>query len=96
MKATNTALFRDVFELVMKQRGLWKPYTEAKIVNMWPEIVGKTIARHTSKVEIRDGVMVIRISSSVVRNELLMLRTQLTDVVNQKAGFELIRDVVVV
>jgi hypothetical protein len=36
----------------------------------------------------------VHLNSSVVRNELLMLRQELMEKLNQKAGTEVIRDIV--
>jgi len=95
MKRQEPNQLKGVFELLMKQRGLWPKYTEAKIKNEWPVIVGKTIAKATTRLEFRDRKLFISLNSSIIRNELLMLRTQLVDVVNAKAGGNIIDDVVI-
>ena len=95
MKANEPGQLNRVFELILKQRGLWRQYTEARIINQWPTIVGKTIARQTSKIEFKGDTLFIKITSSVIRTELLMLKTQLIDVINSKAGGQLIQDIVI-
>jgi predicted nucleic acid-binding Zn ribbon protein len=68
--------------------------SEAGIINSWEETVGKAIASHTSKIYIRDHVLYVHLNSSVVRNELFMLRQALKDKLNGKAGSEFIKEIV--
>ncbi len=46
------------------------------------------------KIYIKDHVLFIHLNSSVVRNELLMLREELRKKLNEKAGAEVIREIV--
>ena len=47
---------------------------ETAVINSWEEIVGKAISSRTSKIYINDHILYVHLNSSVVRNELLMLR----------------------
>jgi len=68
--------------------------SEAGVLNSWDEVVGKAISLRTKKIYIRDKVLYVHLSSSVVRNELLMLRQELRNKLNEKAGSEVIKDIV--
>lgn len=68
--------------------------SEAGIINSWEEIVGKAISSRTTKIYIKDHVLYVHLNSSVVRNELLMLREVLKEKLNEKAGSEIIKDIV--
>lgn len=67
---------------------------EASVLNSWEEIVGKAISSRTTKMYIKDKVLYVYLSSSVVRNELLMLREAIRERLNQKAGSEVINEIV--
>ena len=67
---------------------------ELALISSWEEVTGKAIASRTKKLYIRDGILYVHLSSSVVRNELLMLRQELMKKLNRKAGSEIIRDIV--
>jgi predicted nucleic acid-binding Zn ribbon protein len=67
---------------------------EGKLVNSWEEIVGKAISTRTTKVYIKDHILYVHLNSSVVRNELLMLREALREKLNKKAGSEIIKEIV--
>jgi predicted nucleic acid-binding Zn ribbon protein len=68
--------------------------SEVAVINSWEEIVGKAISSRTTKIFIRDHILYVHLNSSVVRNELLMLREALKEQLNKKAGSEVIKDIV--
>jgi hypothetical protein len=67
---------------------------EAGVINSWEETVGKVISSRTSKIYMKDNILYVHLNSSVVRNELLMLRQSLIEKLNQKAGYVVVKDIV--
>jgi len=63
-------------------------------LNGWEAAVGKAIASRTSKVYIKNQVLYVKLNSSVARNELLMLKEALREKLNEQAGREIIKDIV--
>jgi len=78
----------------IKEMNLGEKLMETGVVNSWEEIVGKAISSRTSKVYIKNHILYIHLKSSVVRNELLMLKGTLLERLNAKAGSEIIKDIV--
>ena len=78
----------------LKEMNMEGKLNEVGLINSWEEIVGKAISSRTSNIYIKDKVLYVHLNSSVVRNELLMLRQELMEKLNQKAGTEVIRDIV--
>lgn len=67
---------------------------EIGLLNSWEETVGKAISVKTSRIYIKNKVLYVHLSSSVVRNELLMLRKAIVDKLNEKVGKKVITDLV--
>jgi predicted nucleic acid-binding Zn ribbon protein len=67
---------------------------EVNLINSWEEVVGKAISSRTDKVYIKDQVLHVHLNSSVARNELLMLKEALKEKLNERAGKEVIKDIV--
>lgn len=78
----------------IKVMNLGGKLNEASVINSWEETVGKAISSRTSKIYIKDKILYVHLKSSVVRNELLMLRQALKEKINQKFGEETIKDIV--
>ena len=94
MRRSKTISIAEAMKDYIREMRLEGKLMEVNLVNSWEEMVGKAIASRTSKVYIKDQVLYIRLNSSVARNELMMLREALREKLNEKAGKELIREIV--
>jgi predicted nucleic acid-binding Zn ribbon protein len=94
MRRSKTISLAEAMKDYIKEMHLEGKLNEIGVINSWEETVGKAIASRTSKIYIKDGVLYVYLNSSVVRNELLMLRQALKDKLNEKAGAEVIRDII--
>jgi predicted nucleic acid-binding Zn ribbon protein len=94
MRRSKTISLAEAMNDYIKEMNLEGKLNEVHLINSWEEIVGKAIASRTSKLYIRDQVLYVHLNSSVVRSELLMLREALKEKLNEKAGSEVIKDIV--
>ena len=94
MKRSNTEKIGDVIRAYLEEMHIDRKLREVSLVNEWEEIVGVMISKRTDKLYIRDGILYIHVRSSVVRNELMMIREGIIKALNDRAGEELIRDIV--
>ena len=94
MRRSKTISLAEALNDYIKEMNLGPKLSEVAVINSWEEIVGKAISSRTTKIFIKDGVLHVHLSSSVVRNELLMLRESLKEKLNKKAGSEVIKDIV--
>lgn len=69
-------------------------FDETSVINFWPELMGKAVANRTTQIYIAQKKLFVRIESSVVKNELLMVRTGIIQKINERAGTEVITDIV--
>jgi predicted nucleic acid-binding Zn ribbon protein len=94
MRRSKTISLAEAVNDYIREMHLDVKLSEVAIINSWEETVGRAISTRTTKIYIRDKVLYVHLNSSVVRNELLMLREALKEKLNQKAGSEVIRDIV--
>jgi predicted nucleic acid-binding Zn ribbon protein len=94
MRRSKTISIAEAVNDYIKEMNLGGKLNEISVINSWEEIVGKAISSRTSKIYIKDHILFVHLSSSVVRNELLMLRELLKEKLNERAGTEVIRDIV--
>jgi len=94
MRRSKTITLAEAVNDYIREMNLGEKLSEVTIINSWEEIVGKAISSRTTKIFIKDHVLHIHLNSSVVRNELLMLRDALKEKLNSKVGSEVIRDIV--
>lgn len=93
MRRKKTMSMADVLREYKKEMNIENKLKEVELISSWEDIAGKAIAKRTSKVFIRDTTLVIYLNSSVVRNELLMMRETLIQRMNELAGEKLIDSV---
>jgi predicted nucleic acid-binding Zn ribbon protein len=94
MERTKTRKISDILKEFLRENKLDIILKERQIIECWEELMGKTISRATKKIYIKDSKLFVVISSSVVRNELHMLKTEIVKKLNEKAGEEMITELV--
>lgn len=94
MRRSKTISLAEAVRDYIKEMNLGDKLSEVSVINSWEETVGKAISSRTTKIYIKDHVLYVHLNSSVVRNELLMLREVLREKLNQKAGSEVIKEIV--
>jgi predicted nucleic acid-binding Zn ribbon protein len=94
MRRSKTISLAEALDDYIREMKIGGKLSEVSVINSWEEIVGKAISSRTTKIYIKDHVLFVHLSSSVVRNELLMLREALKEQLNKKAGSEVIKDIV--
>jgi predicted nucleic acid-binding Zn ribbon protein len=94
MRRSKTISLAEAVNDYIKEMNLGGKLSEIAVINSWEEIVGKAISSRTTKIFIRDHILYVHLNSSVVRNELLMLREALREKLNKNAGSEVIKEIV--
>ncbi len=94
MRRSKTISLAEAIKDYINEMNFGEKLNEAGVLNSWEEVVGKAISSRTTKIYIKDHVLFVHLNSSVVRSELLMLREELREKLNEKAGSEVIKDIV--
>ena len=94
MRRSKTISLAEAVNDFIKEMNLGEKLSEVGVINSWKDIVGKAISSRTSKIYIKDHILYVHLNSSVVRNELLMLRETLKEKLNEKAGNEVIKNII--
>lgn len=94
MRKRNTELLKDVLAQVLKQNKLEKPLNEKRLIDAWPKVLGHNINQYTSSLEIKNRILYVGLTSSVLRNDLFLSRDQIKNSLNSHVGIEVIIDIV--
>lgn len=94
MRKKNTQKIDDVVKEYLKAFKIDDKLKEVRLIKSWDDIVGKTIARSTSDIYINNRKLFVILKSSVIRNELFMLREGLKKALNDKAGEIIIDEII--
>ena len=94
MRKTNDKTLKEAIEQMLQVYKIKRRYDETGIISAWPELVGKSVANRTKEIFIRDKKLFLRIESSVIKNELLMMRTQIIEKINSDAKALLVEEII--
>lgn len=91
---SNEESLKTAIDRMLKFYKLDSKLSEVNIVNSWEKIMGKTIASKTEQIFIRDKKLFIRLTSSVLRQELSYAKSKIIELINKEAGSEIVNEVI--
>lgn len=94
MRKANDKSLKDAIEQMMQVYKIKRKFDETGIIAHWPQLVGQSVANRTKELFIHDKKLFLRIESSVIKNELAMIRTQIIEKINTEAKTELVNDII--
>ena len=94
MRKKNETTLGDAIKAYLKAMGLERKLKEHQLINSWEDTLGKAVAASTEKIYINNRVLFVQLNSSIIRQELQMMKTALIARLNQNAGENLISDIV--
>ncbi|MEO6978214.1 MAG: DUF721 domain-containing protein [Mucilaginibacter sp.] len=94
MRKTNDKSLKEAIEQMLNVYKIKRKFDETSIIAHWPELVGKPVANRTKELFISNKKLFLRVESSVIKNELMMMRTQIIDKINEEAKGILIEEII--
>lgn len=93
MKRTRPLRISEIIDNVVRSEGLEDNMLAHRALSLWGTIVGPAINRMTTERRVSNGVLLVRIASAPMRQELSMQRTPLIDAINKALGKNIITDI---
>lgn len=93
IRRTKTRKLNEVINQFLKENKLDKKLKERELISNWESITGKMIARATHSIYIRNRTLFVEVRSSVIKNELVMIKEGLIQALNNSVEEELITDI---
>ncbi|MEO3403084.1 DUF721 domain-containing protein [Mucilaginibacter sp. CAU 1740] len=94
MRKTNDKTLKEAIEQMLNVYKIKRRFDETGVVNLWPELVGKSVANRTKELFVRDKKLFLRIESSVIKHELTLMRTQIIEKINEEAKSVLVEEII--
>jgi len=95
IRDSNEQTLGEVIREFLRSYGLEKKVSEQTVISKWEEVTGPMISKYTRNIRIRNNTLYVEISSSVVRNELSYAKEQLMKALNDAAGKEVVKKIVI-
>ncbi len=94
MKRNNASQIGLLIRQFMRQNGMESPLNEYRLVEAWKDVVGPAIAKYTTNLYIKNQILYVHLSSSVLRQELMMGRDLLVKNLNNQVGAQVIVNII--
>ncbi|RHJ95314.1 DUF721 domain-containing protein [Parabacteroides bouchesdurhonensis] len=96
MKRKNTQsigeILRDFFE---DNTEMYEKILEIRVKRAWGDVLGPMVMNYTRNIYVRDRVLYVSLTSSVLRSELTLCRERLVKSLNEYAKANVITDLVI-
>jgi hypothetical protein len=86
---------QDAIKQYLKQSRIKGGIQALQIEEVWEQIMGKTIAKYTDKIQIIHQTLFISSTVAQLKNELLYQKDKIIERVNEALGDKVINDVVI-
>lgn len=86
-------LLHDILKRFLREEGLETPLLQQRAVAAWEKVTGSLGARYTAEKYIRNQVLFVKITNPALRQDLMMMRSQLVKRINEAVGAAIITDV---
>lgn len=94
MEDKNQHKLGDLLKAMLKSYRLEDKYDQVDLEQNWENLMGTLISNHTKRLKIHNKKLFIELDSPVIRQELSYGKNLIIEKVNEFAGQELIKDVV--
>lgn len=83
----------DILGDSLRSLGLEEIVIESKLREKWPEVMGEQVARLTTLIEMKNGMLNVHIRSAALRQQLFECRFQLVEKLNTALNTRAIHDI---
>jgi len=94
MRKANDKSLKEAIEQMLQVYKIKRRFDETAVIAHWADLVGKPMANRTKELFISDKKLFLRIESSVIRNELMQMRTQIIKKINDEAKEILVEEII--
>lgn len=92
MTSAKTQSISDALVSYLRESGLEQSVLDVQIEEVWPRVMGDVVTRLTRSVEVRDGVLYVRVNSAALKTQLFENRFEMVRKLNEAVGAKAIRD----
>lgn len=94
MRKKETQHISDLLKQFTQESAYEKKILENRLIGNWGKVLGPGVASATRNLYISNRTLFVSVNSSVMRHELLMIRTQILAALNKSVGEVIIDQII--
>ena len=87
---------QDLMKLVIKENNLTKGINQMNVKDVWANLMGNGVQNYTESVQLQNKTLIVKLKSSVLREELSYGREKIIKMLNDELGQEMITKLMLV
>ena len=95
MKRKNSQTLSLALREYMRVMGIEQKLKEIRITKQWESIIGRQVANQTEHLFIKDKILFAKIQSSIIKQEILFLKSGIIKKINDLAKEKIIKDIII-
>lgn len=95
MQRKNEQSIGEILRQYLRVTQLEQHVMETRIAEVWQELLGDRITRETERIHLYDGMLTVVLRSPSLKQEIMMQRTTIRTLLNEKLGADIIKTVFV-
>jgi len=94
MRRSNQQAIGAVIKKLLKNQKLEGRLKELDVLELSKELLGKNLMKYINDLSVKNGTLIIKIKSAVVRNELSYQKSEIIKKINEQVGNEIIKEII--
>jgi len=95
MKRSNQLNLKEAIQEFLEHYRLDGKMRERQVIASWEEVMGKMVSQHTTSLNIRNGILYVKVDSAALRHELSYAKEDICRVLNETVKTKVITEVVI-
>lgn len=87
---------KDLMQSFIKEHNLTKGMQKIKIEEAWEKLMGQGVVSYTDAVQLQNSTLIIKLSSSVLREELSYGKEKIIKMMNEEMGAKVVTKLMLV
>ncbi|WP_394758186.1 DUF721 domain-containing protein [Flavobacterium sp.] len=93
-RISNQSVVGDILNQIIKTNKLESGLNQVSVIDAWKNLMGNGVNNYTRSVALRNSVLYVELTSSVLREELSYGKDKIIKMINEELGKEVVKDVV--
>ncbi|MDT0552178.1 DUF721 domain-containing protein [Urechidicola vernalis] len=95
-RENNYSSIEDLMKVVIKENNLTKGMNQMNVKDIWANLMGNGVVSYTESVQLQNKTLIVKLKSSVLREELSYGKEKIIKMLNDELGEELITKLMLV
>ena len=93
-RSNNQSIVGDILNQIIKTNKLESGLNQVSVIDAWKNLMGNGVNNYTRSVSLRNNILYVELTSSVLREELSYGKDKIIKMINEELGKEVVKDVV--